>query len=73
MHKCSCDICMHVDVKLFNIIFDSGNLLESWLIGNIRFRKEYSTIDIIFALHFIFELLPVKRKKNLPDFIDFAE
>jgi hypothetical protein len=113
--KSTCEIVMPVYVKLFNIIFDSGNVPESWLVGNILplyknngdkkdpqnyrpitilscmgklftsvlnlrlsnflknylllhendfgFRKEYSTIDSNFALHFIIELLRLKRKK----------
>ena len=33
--KSTCEIFMPVYVKLFNIIFDSGNVPESWLVGNI--------------------------------------
>jgi hypothetical protein len=35
--KSTCDIFMPVYVKLFNIIFDSGNVPESWLVGTWKY------------------------------------
>ena len=33
--KCTCNILMPLYVKIFNIVFNSGNVPESWLVGNI--------------------------------------
>ena len=112
-------------VRLFDIIFYSGNVPEIWLTGNISpfyknkgnqcdpqnyrpitilscmgklftsilnarlcsyleeyfllnenqfgFRKGYSTVDSIFVLHMLFELLKKKKKKFFCAFIDFAK
>ena len=123
--KSTCNIFMPLYVKIFNIIFNSANVPESWLIGNIipfyknkgdmkdpqnyrpitilscfgklftsvlnlrlcnflenyllleenqfGFRKGYSTIDSIFVIHILFELLRKKKKKMFCAFIDFAK
>jgi len=65
--------------KLFTSVlnFRLNNFLKNYLLlheNQFRLRKEYSTIDSIFALHLIIELLRLKRKKNLfCGFIDFAK
>lgn len=116
---------MPIYVKLFNIIFNTGNVPETWLVGNIipfyknkgekcdpknyrpitilsclgklftsvlnnrlndfvenslllnenqsGFRNGYSTTDSILSLHFLFELLKLKKKKLYCAFIDFAK
>ena len=123
--KSTCQIFMPIYVRLFNIIFDSGNVPDVWLTGNIipfyknkgnqcdpqnyrpitilscmgklftsilnarlcsyleeyfllnenqfGFRKGYSTVDSIFVLHMLFELLKKKKKKFFCAFIDFAK
>jgi hypothetical protein len=46
--------------------FRLSNFFENYLLlheNQFGFRKEYSTIDSNFALHFIIELLRLKRKK----------
>lgn len=112
--KSTSQLLMPIYVKLFNIIFDTGTIPETWLTGNIipfyknkgekndpqnyrpitilscfgklftsilnerlgnflenflllnenqnGFRKGYSTIDSIMTLHFLFELLRLKKK-----------
>ena len=108
--------------KLFNIIFSSGIVPNSWLEGNVKpiyknkgsekdprnyrpitilscvgklftavlndrlnsfsdqfkilhenqtgFRKKYSTLDNIFTIHLLFELLKLRKKKMFCAFID---
>ena len=114
--KSTSNLFMPIYVKLFNIVLDSGNVPELWLIGNIipfyknkgcqsdpqnyrpitilscmgklftcilnvrltsfleeflllnenqfGFRKGYSTVDGIFVLHLLFELMKKKKKKT---------
>ena len=111
--------------KLFNIIFSSGIVPNSWLEGNVKpiyknkgsekdprnyrpitilscvgklftavlndrlnsfsdqfkilhenqtgFRKKYSTLDNIFTIHLLFELLKLRKKKMFCAFIDFEK
>ena len=115
--KCTSNMFMPLYVKIFNIVFNSGILPESWLVGNIihfyknkgdkcdpgnyrpitilscmgklfafvlnlrlctflerylllkenqfGFRKGYSTVDSIFVIQILFELLRKKNKKLL--------
>ena len=123
--KSTSHLLMPIYVKLFNIVFNSGIIPETWAIGtilpfyknkgaksdpknyrpitilsclgklftsiiNLRlgefldrflllnenqsgFRKGYSTIDSIFTLYIVFELLKLKKKKLVCAFIDFAK
>ena len=65
--------------KLFTSVlnFRLNNFLENYLLlheNQFGFRKEYSTIGRIFALHLIIELLRLKQKKTLfCGFIIFAK
>ena len=121
--KATSDYMIPLYEKLFNIIFDTGHIPETWLIGNIKpifknkgssmdpknfrpitilscfgklftsilnlrlskycdnfdvlnenqtgFRKGYSTLDNIFVLHILFDLLKSKKKKLFCALIDF--
>ena len=64
--------------KLFTSVlnFRLSTFLEEFLLLNenqFGFRKGYSTIDSIFVLHLLFELLKLKKKKLFCAFIDFAK
>lgn len=64
--------------KLFTSVLNSrlSTFLENYLLLNENqsgFRKGYSTIDSIFVLHILFELLKMRKKKLFCAFIDFAK
>ena len=64
--------------KLFTSVLNdrlSNYLDENCILykNQAGFRKEYSTSDHIFALHSIFELLKLKKKKLFCAFVDFSK
>ncbi|XP_071123270.1 uncharacterized protein [Mytilus edulis] len=64
--------------KLFTSVLNLrlSSFLEDYLLLNENqagFRKGYSTVDNIFVIHILFELLKRKKKKLYCAFVDFAK
>ena len=77
------DIVLPIYVTLFNIIFDTGIIKSRLTVfsdevelldkNQSGFRQGYSTIDNIFVLHILLELLKGTKKNMYCAFIDFEK